>query len=53
MIVLANGGSQDFDMIGDLNATPLQLYYNADSIATILDFKDICSIPGVRVKIDT
>ena len=53
MVILKNGGSQDFDMIGDLNVIPIKLYNNADSIPTILDFKDICSIPGVRVKMDT
>ena len=40
-------------MIGYINSTPLQLYYNIDSIATILAFKDVCYVPGVRVKIHT
>ena len=53
MTVLTNGSSQDFDMVGDLNVIILQLYYNADYIAMILDFKDVCSISGVRVKMDT
>ena len=40
-------------MMGDLNSIPLQLYQNTVSIETIFDFKDICSIPGVKVKTDT
>ena len=47
--ILTNGSSKDFDMVGDLNDIPLQLYLNADFIAKI---QDVCPMPGVILQID-
>ena len=53
MTVLENSGSRDFDTVGGPNAIPLQLYNNTNFIATILFFKYVCSILGVRIKMGT
>ena len=36
-----------------LHITPLRVHYNPDSIATMLEFKDVANIPGARITADT
>jgi hypothetical protein len=53
LTVYTNGGSKSFDQIGMLKALPLPVHFNADSMANILAIKDVASIPGVRLTMDS
>ena len=44
-----NGGLSVFDEIGDLQALSLPMYYNPDSLTTILSFKEIYDLEGTRI----
>ena len=52
--LLANGnGNMIYKHEGDLNLLPLKVYYNEESMANVLAMKDIVSIPGVKITMDT
>ena len=51
--VLTNGGSMSFNQKAKLKLLPMSIYYNKDSMANILAFADVASIPGVRITMDT
>ena len=52
-MVITNGGSQTFDKIGYLITMPIKVHYNLENLSTLLSFKDVSAIPGVRITIDT
>ena len=51
--IATNGGGMIYEAIADLNLFPMQVHYNANSIATILSLKDVASIPGCYLTMDT
>ena len=53
LTVLTNGGSQYFNLIGDMKMFPLKLHYNVHSLANILSFDSLATTPGVRITVDT
>ena len=53
LTVLKNGGSLLFYWKGRLTFLPLNVHVNENCIAQILYLKDVNSIPGVRVTMDT
>ena len=50
--VITNGGSMRYNQMGKMKLLPLELHYNEQSLATILSFKAIVSMPGVHVSYD-
>ena len=53
MQVITNGGSMIFTQKGKMKMLPLELHYNQNLIATILSFKIVANLPGVRVVYDS
>ena len=53
LTLVTNGGSQVFKQMACLNLFPLNLHFNSSSLATILLVKDVASIPGVYITMDT
>ena len=53
LTVLENGGSLLFDRKVRLNFLPLNVNVNNDSLSTMIYFKDVNNITGVRVTMDT
>ena len=51
--VFINGGSKTFHKRAPLKMLLISMYYNEDSIANILVFTDVVSIPGVQITMDT
>ena len=47
-----NGGMKSFDQRGIGTVLEVPIYYNKDSISTILAIKDILNIPGARIIFD-
>ena len=53
LTVITNGGSQGFMLIGNFIHLPIEVHYNADSLANVLSFKHVSEIPVVTITIDT
>ena len=53
LYISTNGGSMKYNQVADLNMFPIPVHYNPDSIATILALKDIASVPGCYLTMDT
>jgi hypothetical protein len=51
--IVTNGGAQIFNKQGDLNILPLKVHVNESSLANILSLKDVASIPGIKITMDT
>ena len=51
--VLTNGGSQSFNKTADLNCLPIEVHYNAESMANILSLSDVANLEGARITMDT
>jgi hypothetical protein len=51
--IVTNGGTQSFKKTGTLKVLPLQVHVNPSSLANILSLKDVASIPGIRITMDT
>ena len=52
LYILMNGGSKCYVEKVTLTLLPIKAYTNKKSMATILSFKDVSSIPGVRITMD-
>ena len=52
LTVITNSGSQSFKLIGNFKHLPMEVHYNADSLANVLTFKHVSEIPGVTIIID-
>ena len=48
-----NGGLISFDKKSTLKLLPMKFHFNKNSMATILSFKEVTDIPGVRITTDT
>ena len=53
LYIATNGGSMRYNQVADLNMFPIQVHYNPQSIATILALKDVASVPGCYLTMDT
>ena len=53
LTIVTNGGSQDYNQIGFFKYLPIPIYYNPKSIANILSFKEVASVPGICITMDT
>jgi hypothetical protein len=51
--VQTNGGYKNFDNIGKFKIFPLDVHFNATSMANILSFQAVASLEGVRITMDT
>jgi len=50
--VITNGGDKMFVKVGVFKMFPLRIFYNEDSLMTILLFCNVAASPGVRVTVD-
>ena len=53
LTVSANGGLISFDKKSTFKLLPMKVHFNKNSMATILSFKEVADIPGVRITTDT
>ena len=53
LTVSMNGGLISFDKKSTLKLLPMKVHFNKNSMATILSFKEVADIPGVRITTDT
>ena len=53
LTVSTNGGLISFDKKSTLKLLPMKVHFDKDSMATILSFKEVADIPGVRITTDT
>ena len=51
--IATNGGGMRYDMQAQLELFPVPVHFNEDSIATILALKDVASLPGCYLTMDT
>jgi hypothetical protein len=51
--MFSNGGSIFYDEMAPLKLLPLDVHFNAESVATILSVKDVANIEGVHITMDT
>ena len=51
--LVTNGGKVVFSSKGDCTFLPMELYYNRDSLATIISVKDVGRLPGFTLTMDT
>ena len=51
--IATNGGGMKYDLTAQLNLFPVNIHYNEKSIATILALKDVASLPGCYLTMDT
>lgn len=53
VLLFSDAGSQIYDKIGKIKFLPMEAMYNPKGIANVISLKDISSLPGVVVKMDT
>ena len=53
LTVYTNGGSTNFTHIAPFKFLPMEVYFNTDSMAKILEIKNVASIPGVNISMDS
>ena len=53
LTVSTNRGLISFDKNSNLKRLPMKVHFNKNSMATILSFKEVADIPGVRITTDT
>ena len=53
LTVFTNGGSQNFELIGNFRHLPMEVHYNKDSLANIHSLKHVTDLPGVSVSMNT
>ena len=51
--IFSNGGSLKYDKIANFKLLPIKVHLNEKSLANVLSFKHVASIPGVRITADT
>ena len=51
--ILKNGGSQNFKNKGIFNLFNMKIHINEHSMVNTLSLKDVASIPGARLTMDT
>ena len=53
ILLHSDAGTQLYDKIGMMKDFPLPAMYNAKGIANVVSLKDMASIPGARIRMDT
>jgi hypothetical protein len=53
LTIYTNGGSQTFLQKGVMKLLPIDVHFNQVSMANILSMKDVVSLPGVQVTMDS
>ena len=53
LTVSTNGGLISFDSKSTLKLLPMKVHFTKNAMATILSFKEVADIPGVRITTDT
>ena len=53
LTVHTNGGPKSFLETAELKLLPIRVHFNEESMANILSLKDVASLPGVRIRMDT
>ena len=53
LMVNKNGGSKNFTHIAPLKFLPVEVHFNPESMANIIEIKDVASIPGVQISMDS
>ena len=51
--IFSNGGSLKYDKVASFKLLPIKVHLNEKSLANVLSFKHVASIPGVRITTDT
>ncbi len=51
--ILTNGGSLNYDKMATLKLLPMEVHYNASSMATILSLASVDALDGVYITMDT
>ena len=53
LTIITTGGSQNYDKIEYFKYLPILVYYNKDSLANILLFKEVALVLGICITMDT
>ena len=53
MTTLINGGPCTFTKEADLKLLPMKVYFDQESLATVLSYHEMKNLPGIRITIDT
>lgn len=53
MTTLTNGGQAVFDKVADLKLLPMKVYFDQNSMANVLSYHEVKSLPGIRITMDT
>ena len=53
LTVYPNGGSKTFTHMAPFKFLPMEAHFNPDSMAKIFEIKDVASIPGVHISMDS
>ena len=53
LTVYTNGGSKKFTQISPFKFLPMDVHLNQDSMANIIDIKNVVSILGVHISMDS
>ena len=51
--IISNGGTVRYDMKATFDLLKLPVYYNKNSLANVLSFTQVASLPGVSITTDT
>ena len=53
LMVYTNGGSNNLSHISPLKFLPIEVHFNPYSMTNILEIKDVASIIGVQISMDS
>ena len=53
LTIITNEGSQDYNQVSLFKYLPIPVYYNQKSLGNILSFKEVASVPIIRIMMDT
>ena len=53
MTTMTNGGPRVFQKEATLKLFPLKVYFDQESLATVVSYHEVSQLPGVRIVVDT
>ena len=53
MTTLTNGGPRVFQKKAQLKLFPMEVYFDQESLATVISYHEVTKLPGVRIMVDT
>ena len=53
LLIHTNGGTQTFDLKSNMKMFPIDFHFNSESMANILSIKDVVSMKGACITMDT